>query len=225
MPQILKVDPNDPLTNHAKHIRNILETGGVIAFPSDTYYGLGVNPFNEKGIRQIFKLKSRAYDKPLLVLIATELQLSQLAKDISQEADQLIKKFWPTSLTLVFNAVTQLPSVLTADTGKIGIRLPKNEWTRRLIETVGCPLTATSANKSGGRNTRTAEEVAHIFGNDLDLIIDSGPAPGGKVSTLVDTTLSPPVLLRHGAIAEQEIDSCLKNKCNLIPLKFNFQKK
>ncbi len=82
MPQILKVDPSDPLTNHAKHIRNILEAGGVIAFPTDTYYGLGVNPFNEKGIQQIFKLKSRAYSKPLLVLIATELQLRSVDKKI-----------------------------------------------------------------------------------------------------------------------------------------------
>jgi len=101
MRQVLRVDPNAPLTNHSKRIRDILEAGGVVAFPTDTYYGLGVNPFSEKGIRRIFEIKSRAYDKPLLVLIATEHQVNQFAKNRSQEADQLIQKFWPASLTLI----------------------------------------------------------------------------------------------------------------------------
>ena len=221
MRQVLRVDPNAPLTNHSKRIRDILEAGGVVAFPTDTYYGLGVNPFSEKGIRRIFEIKSRSYDKPLLVLIATEHQVNQFAKNRSQEADQLIQKFWPASLTLIFNAVSKLPDVLTANTGKVGIRLPKNEWTRRLIQTAGCALTATSANKKGGENTRTAEEVLNIFGSDIDLVIDPGAAPGGKVSTLVDTTFSPPTLLRHGAITQQEIDSCLKNKHTLTSYNSN----
>ena len=111
---------------------------------------------------------------------------------------------------MIFDAVSKLPSILTANTGKVGIRLPRNEWTRRLIQAAGCALTATSANKSGGKNTRTAEEVLHIFGKDIDLIIDPGPAPGGKISTLLDTTISPPTILRHGTITQQEIDSCIK---------------
>jgi L-threonylcarbamoyladenylate synthase len=90
MRQVLRVDPNAPLTNHSKRIRDILEAGGVIAFPTDTYYGLGVNPFSEKGIRRIFEIKSRAYDKPLLVLIGTKSQINQLTESRSQEANQLI---------------------------------------------------------------------------------------------------------------------------------------
>jgi L-threonylcarbamoyladenylate synthase len=117
---------------------------------------------------------------------------------------------------LIFDAVSKLPSILTANTGKVGIRLPRNEWTRRLIQTAGCALTATSANKNGEKNTRTAQEVLHIFGKDIDLIIDPGPAPGGKVSTLLDTTISPPTLLRLGAITQQEIDSCIKNEHTLV---------
>ena len=222
MPQILKIDPNASLSNHSKHIREVLEAGGVIAFPTDTYYGLGVDPFNEKGIRRIFEIKSRTYNKPLLILIGTKFQITQLTKSRSQEANQLIQKFWPAPLTLIFNAVSKLPDVLTANTGKVGIRLPRNEWTRRLIQTAGCALTATSANKKGGENTRTAEEVLHTFGKDIDLIIDPGPAPGGKVSTLVDTTFSPPTLLRNGAITQQEIDSCLKNKHTLTSYNSNW---
>ena len=216
MQQIFKVVHNDDLTNHSKHIRNILSLGGVIAFPTDTYYGLGVDPYNEKGIRRIFEIKSRAYDKPLLVLISTENQINELTRDISQEAEQLIQKLWPAPLTLIFNAAPKLPDILTSNTGKIGIRLPKNEWTRHLIQTAGCALTATSANKNGGKNTRTAQEVLQVFGNDIDLIIDPGPAPGGKVSTLLDTTISPPAVLRHGAITQQEINFCIKNANILV---------
>ena len=216
MPQIIKVDPNDSLKSHSKYIRNVLKSGGVIAFPTDTYYGLGVDPFNEKGIRRVFEIKSRTYDKPLLVLISNKYQINQLAQHSSQEAKQLIKRFWPAPLTLVFKALPKIPYVLTANTGKVAIRLPKNKWTRYLIEIAGCALTATSANKNGGKNTITANEVLSIFGNDIDLIIDSGPAPGGKVSTLLDTTIFPPVFLRNGAITQQEIDSCLANEHTLV---------
>ena len=215
MQQILKVDPDDSLKNHSKHIRNVLRSGGVIAFPTDTYYGLGVDPYNEKGIRRIFEIKSRAYDKPLLVLISTRSQINQLTQNRSQEAEQLIQGFWPAPLTLIFNAVSKLPDILTSNTGEIGVRLPKNEWTRRLIQTAGCALTATSANKNGGENTRTASEVLQVFGNDIDLIIDAGSAPGGKVSTLLDTTISPPAILRQGAISKQEISSCITNLSTL----------
>ncbi|MBT3514837.1 MAG: threonylcarbamoyl-AMP synthase [Nitrospina sp.] len=216
MPQILKVDSNQSLKNYSKYIRNILKSGGVIAFPTDTFYGLGVDPFNEKGIRRVFEIKSRSYNKPLLVLISTKAQINQLALNRSQEAERLVKRCWPAPLTLIFNAVPSLPDILTSNTGKIATRLPKSAWTRHLIQTVGFPLTATSANKNGEKDTQTAQEVLNSFGNSIDLIIDPGPAPGGKVSTLLDTTKTPPTILRTGAITQQEIDSCLSNESTLV---------
>ncbi len=216
MPQILKVEPSDSLKNYSKQIRNVIESGGVIAFPTDTYYGLGVDPFNEKGIRRIFEIKSRVYGKPLLVLISSKDQINKLTRDRSQEAELLIKKLWPAPITLIFHAVPKLPNILTSNTGKVGIRLPKNKWTLHLVQTIGCALTATSANKKGEKNPRTAREVLNSFKNDVDLIIDAGPAPGGKVSTLLDTTISPPSILRHGAISQKEIDSCIINKRTLV---------
>lgn len=211
MPQILKVDPNDSLAGHSKNIRNILKSGGVIAFPTDTYYGLGVNPFNEKGIRKVFKIKSRETNKPLLVLVASEDQLDQLVQSRSPDVNRLIKHFWPAPLTLIFNAAPELPSNLIGGTCKVGVRLPSSSWTCQLIEEVGFPLTATSANKSNETNLRTADEVAQAFGNKIDLIIDAGPAPGGKVSTLLDTTVSPPKIIRRGVITQEEIESYLVN--------------
>ena len=211
MQQILKINPNDSLKHHSKYIRNVLQSGGVVAFPTDTYYGLGVDPYNEKGIRRVFEIKSRAYNKPLLVLISTEDQIAELTQNRSREAEQLIQKLWPAPLTLIFNAATKLPDSLTSNTKKIALRLPKEKWPRYLIQTVGCALTATSANKNGGKNTRTASEVLQVFGNDIDLIIDAGSAPGGKVSTLLDTTISPPTILRQGAISQRKINYCIKN--------------
>lgn len=216
MPEILKVESDASLNDYTKCIRDILRDGGVIAFPTDTYYGLGADPFSEKGIRRIFKIKSRNPDKPLLVLVASKDQVDQLAQNRSQEANRLIHEFWPAPLTLILQAVPELPDTLTAKTGTVGIRMPENEWTRRLIEVAGCPLTAPSANRNNETNLRTAEEVAQIFGNEIDLVIDPGPAPGGKVSTLLDTTVCPPVLIRHGAVTRQEIESVLKMECTQI---------
>ena len=216
MSQILKIAPNASLKDHTNRIRNILEDGGVIAFPTDTYYGLGVNPFNRKGIRRIFEIKSRRANKPLLVLVTSEAQIDQLVQNRSQQANRLIKEFWPAPLTLIFNAVPELPDILTANTGKVAIRLPGNKWTRRLVKAVGCPLTATSANRNNEANLQTAEEVEQTFGTEIDLIIDPGPAPGGKVSTLLDTTVSPPVLVRHGMVTQQDIEFSVKMECTLI---------
>lgn len=216
MSRVLKIDSDATLKGHTKYICGILRGGGVIAFPTDTYYGLGVNPFNIKGVRRVFDIKSRQANKPLLVLVSSEAQLDQLVKSRSREANLLIKKFWPAPLTLIFNAVPKLPHILTAGTGTVGIRLPGNKWTRQLIEAVGCPLTATSANKNNETNLQTAEEVAQTFESNIDLILDAGPAPGGDVSTLIDTTVSPPVLLRHGAVTQQEIESNVKMECTSI---------
>jgi L-threonylcarbamoyladenylate synthase len=216
MSLFLKVDPHASLKCHQKLVREIINDGGVIAFQTDTYYGLGANPFNKKAIRRIFEIKSRQSSKPLLLLISVQGQLGELAHNISREANQLMNHFWPAPLTLVFNAVSTLPDILTAKTGKVGVRLPGNEWTRRLIKTAGSPLTATSANKENGENPKTAQEVLNTFGSRVDLIIDSGPAPGGQVSTLLDTTVSPPNFLRHGVITKKEIASCITSECNVV---------
>ncbi|SVE11797.1 uncharacterized protein METZ01_LOCUS464651, partial [marine metagenome] len=102
-----------------------------------------VSPFNKKGIHRIFNIKLRESEKPLLVLVSSENQMKQLVKSRSKEADLIINALWPAPLTLIFDALPEIPDILTAKTGKIGIRLPASKWTRSLIKTVGCPLTAT----------------------------------------------------------------------------------
>jgi len=211
MTEIIQVDSidEDGFQQALLKIRTVLKRGGMIAFPTDTFYGLGVFPDNPGAVAKIFRAKGRPADNPLLVLIAAKTEMESLTAENSPLAERIIEKFWPGPLTLIFNAADDLPENLTAHTGKIGIRLPGNELTRRLIDGIGAPITATSANRTGSPSPRTAEEVATALGPEVDLIVDGGPTEGGEASTVLDTTTSPPRLLREGAVAREEIEKAL----------------
>jgi len=211
MANVLHVDFEQPDTSSKaiENIQSVLNSGGVIAFPTDTFYGLGADPFNPDALSRIFQIKQRPADKPLLVLIHSLDQLADLTQEVTDSARQLIERFWPGPLTLIFKAATGLPDALTAGTSALGIRLPGHSFTRRLLETLDRPLTAPSANISGTQELKTAQEVARELGDELDLIVDGGPAPGGKVSTILDTTTNPPILIREGALSRNDLESVL----------------
>ncbi len=221
MPEILKIDANDDpavLRSHWVRIKRILNLGGVIAYPTDTFYGLGVNPFNEQAVARIFKIKNRPEDKPLLLLVSSIHQVPRLVSEVSPTAATLIEKLWPGPTTLLLKSASHLPNNLTAHTGKIGIRQPGNDLTLKLIEGVGFPITGTSANISGADNTKSAQEALDCFGSSIDLIVDGGPAPEGeRESTILDTTLSPPLIIREGVVGKSEIESILEMPCILVP--------
>ena len=211
MAKVLSVDthiPQIPKTT-VKDIRSVLDAGGVIGLPTDTFYGLGADPFNRVALTKIFTIKQRPADKPLLVLIHSIDQLEILTEEVTDNARQYIKHFWPGPLTLIFKAAPTLPDTLTAGTGTIGVRLPGHPLTRKLLETLERPLTAPSANISGGSELSTAQQVQATLGNQLDLIVDGGPAPGGNVSTVLDTTRNPPAIIREGAVSRKDIESVL----------------
>jgi L-threonylcarbamoyladenylate synthase len=179
----------------------IVREGGVIAFPTETFYGLGVCPFDARAVRRIFDLKGRAFkDAPILVLIRSRADLAALVSEITPAAERLMEACWPGPLTLVFHAAEAVPSVLTAGTGTIGVRLPAHPDVQRLLEAVGGPLTGTSANYSGRPPATTAEEVERVFGVGVDAILNGGATPGGLPSTVVDTTVSPPRVIREGRV-------------------------
>jgi len=214
MAKILLIDFKQPDSSgkNIEAIRSSLNSGGVIAFPTDTFYGLGADPFNPDALSKIFQIKQRPADKPLLVLIHSENQVADLTEQITPLAKTLMSHFWPGPLTLLFKAASDLPSELTASTGKIGIRLTAHPFTLNLLKALKNPLTAPSANISGTGELETAQEVSSILGNKLDLIIDGGPTPGGKVSTVLDTTTIPPTLLREGAVSRSDLESVLPIK-------------
>lgn len=219
MPEIIKIDLNDETVFRSQMVRvkRVLNLGGVMAFPTDTFYGLGATVFNPEAIARIFKIKKRSKDKPLLTLVASAYQANTMTREIIPTAEILIDKLWPGPLTILFSARSELPSQLTAGSGKIGVRQPANEMVRKLLSGIGYPITATSANISGTENITTAEEVKKILGDQVDLIIDGGPTPGGKESTVLDVTLSPPLLIREGAISREEINTVLETPCIAVP--------
>ena len=203
MPQTLKVDSNS--TEVSAKARSVLLAGGVIAFPTDTFYGLGVDPFNQTAVDRLFELKGREKNKPLILLISSKRQLESLVKEITPAHSALMQKFWPGPLTLLFEPSEMVPENVLAGSNRIGVRQPGNILTRELIAELGQPITAPSANLTGGSPPITSDQLHPSLRKHLDLIIDGGSCPGGEPSTLVDAVENPVQLIREGAILFTEI--------------------
>jgi len=209
MPQILKVKPFDPKSweNMIEETLRVLQDGGIIAFPTDTFYGLGADPYNKTAVDKIYSIKDRGPEKPLLLLIDSFPKLDGLVEDISESATKLIESFWPGPLTMLFKPKRTIPKFIT--TGLIGIRQPGNSITRKILAALNLPLTAPSANISGEAPATSAEQVRDYFSGKVDLILDAGICKGGKPSTLIDTTQTPIQLIRKGAIDFKKIQLSL----------------
>jgi L-threonylcarbamoyladenylate synthase len=190
-------------------IEDTIARGGVIAFRTDTFYGLGADPFNASAVQNVKDLKGREENKPILVLISDIEQLARLIENRSPAFDELAKRFWPGALTIIGEATGQLPSELTAGTKTVGVRLPADERVRSLVRACGGALTATSANLSGQPPALTAEEVAKHFGDSVDLIVNAGDAQADQPSTVVDASGAEVKLVREGAIPWAQIQTTL----------------
>jgi L-threonylcarbamoyladenylate synthase len=178
----------------------IIAEGGVIAFRTDTFYGLGADPFNVAAVARVRALKGREDDKPILLLLADASVVDRFIADRSKEFDEVAKKFWPGPLTIVGRAVANLPSEITAGTGTVGVRVPADDDVRDLVRECGGALTATSANPSGSEPARSAKEVREYFGDRINLILDGGKVTATEPSTVFDVTTLPPRVIREGAI-------------------------
>jgi L-threonylcarbamoyladenylate synthase len=183
----------------------ILQEGGVIAFPTDTVYGLGADAFNSTAVEKIYEIKNRPKHRTLPLLIADVNQLAITAGQISKIALFLTRRFWPGGLTLILLRTDSLPDYL-ASGPTIAVRIPNHPICLSLIQRLGNPLIGTSANISGQPPPLTAQEVGHQLGGKIDFTIDGGKCPGGKESTVVDVTREPPIILRQGIIPSEEID-------------------
>ncbi len=183
----------------------IIKKGGIIAFPTDTVYGLGADALNSKAVKRIYEIKQRPQQLPLPVLLADETQLAAVADSVSEIARLLMRHFWPGGLTLVLPKAASFPGTVTADSNKVAIRVPNHNVALFLIRRLGTPLIGTSANISNQPSALTAQEVEAQLSSNVDLIIDGGRCPGGLESTVVDVTGGGPVILRQGAVPEEEI--------------------
>lgn len=179
---------------------DVLQRGGLVAFPTETYYGLAVDPECEPAVAKLFEVKQRQAHKPLLLLIDRREQLADLVFDIPDKYLDLMDKYWPGPLTLVFPARENLSRLLTGDTGTIGIRISPHPMARELIRRLGKPVTATSANVSGGIPAQTAGEVFEMFQEKVDYILDGGATPAGLCSTVVGLEHGNLIILRAGQL-------------------------
>lgn len=183
----------------------VFRRGGVIAFPTETFYGLCVDPFDSSAVKRIFDLKGRAEASPIPLVIGSVEMLPAVASEVTPRARLLIDRFWPGPLTIIFKAAPQLPGALTAGTGTVGVRLSGSPHARRLSVTLSSPITSTSANPSGLKPPVTAAEVAAYFGDSVGLIIDGGTLAGKKGSTIVDATSDLLKVVREGEIPSEEV--------------------
>jgi len=207
---LIKIDPLHPDPTLIQAAVESLRQGGILAYPTETFYGLGADAGNEAAIEKLFRIKGRDFSNPIPILIGEEDELEGLVTEVPEAARRLIRVFWPGPLTLVFRASQKVSPRLTANTGLIGIRISSHPSARSLGKTLGAPLTTTSANISGGKESTTAQEVTHTIGPLLDGIIDGGKTPGLKGSTIINIAVSPPQILRVGIISENEITEALE---------------
>ena len=203
--KVYKINPQRPELEIIQTAAAVVKKGGVVAFPTTGLYGLGVDAFNAAGVDRLFDIKQRFRDKPILILIDSPTQLQGLAAVIPDTAVRIMDHFWPGGVTLVFEAAAGVPEILTANTGKIGIRLAGHPVAAALVSAAKGPITGTSANFSGSVGCRRVEDLDPALIRRLDFIIDSGPLKGGRGSTVVDVTGKRPRILREGAVGEQEI--------------------
>lgn len=187
-----------------------MKAGGVIAFPTDTVYGLGAEAFNEQAIERIYEIKGRPRQLPFPLLLANANQVVDVAESVPEVAWLLMKHFWPGGLTLVLAKGIRLPDYLTRGGATIAVRVPNHPVPLALIRSLGVPIIGTSANVSGQPSALTAQEVEFQLREKVDLIIDGGRCPGGIESTVVDVTSGILKVLRQGLISQDEIERVLK---------------
>jgi tRNA threonylcarbamoyl adenosine modification protein (Sua5/YciO/YrdC/YwlC family) len=196
---VFKVDPEHPDQTALDAAAEVVLRGGVIAFPTDTIYGLGCSLFDVSAVEMVARLKRRDPSLAVISLIPNPSQAYGLASEVSAAAERLIEHFWPGPLSLIFRASPVVPPRVRGAGGTVALRCPKDRLCQALLGRIGGPVVASSANLTGHRPAETAEEVIAVFGNQLDLVIDGGPRHE-EPSTLVDVSGVRPRLLRRGSI-------------------------
>lgn len=178
----------------------ILKYSGVVAFPTDTVYGIGADAFDQRAVAKIYRIKERPKDKPIAVLVSSVDEVIEITTDLPELFYDLASKHWPGALTMILRSNQNLPSVVTAGLSTVGVRMPDNPITLSLIRKLGSPIAATSANLSGDKPATSAEQVREYLEDRIDFIVDGGHTEIGVASTVVDLTSSPPSVLRQGTV-------------------------
>ncbi len=212
----VEVDSTKPESRIIKRAGNIIKNNGVVIFPAQCLYGVAVNALNEKAVQKVFHLKKRPLNKPILTLINHQSQLLDLVDSIPLSAKILMDAFWPGKLTIVFKAKNNIPDILTASTGKIGVRIPAHPVAKALVEYLKIPITGTSANLSGEKGCNKTGQLDPLIVDLADQILNAGELKGGTGSSIVDVTSSKINILRQGEISTRKINEIL-DKFQVLP--------
>ncbi len=206
-PEIIKINGQEPEPSLVTYAAEKIRAGEVLGMPTDTFYGLAVDPFNLHAVDRVYEIKTRLRHKPLSLLIESVDQAAELAWPVPEIFYLLARRFWPGPLTIIVKADPKLPLKVTANTGNVALRVPAAPVPLAIIRSAGLPITATSANLHGEAECATAMQVRDQLGDCLSLIVDGGQSPGVMPSTIIDLTGEDGSwrLLRHGTIPEEQI--------------------
>jgi L-threonylcarbamoyladenylate synthase len=206
---ILRLDPENPDTEKIRTAAAIIKDGGLVAFPTETVYGLGADALNADAVLSLFRAKNRPLDNPPIVHIEETADVYELSNLVTNKAKLLINQFWPGPLTLVFERSQIVPEVTTAGLGTIAIRMPKHNVALSLIRESGRPIAAPSANLAGKPSPTSAKHVLADLDGRIDAILDGGPTRIGLESTVLDVSVDPPVLLRPGGVSFETLQKTI----------------
>lgn len=183
----------------------IINKGGIVIFPTETVYGIGTNGLDTNAVKKLYNIKKRPLDKPISLLVSDFDMINKITKNITKKEYELMEKFFPGPLTIILNKKDIVPDIVTANTDTVGIRMPSNEITRKLIQYASVPIAAPSANISGEPSNTNLDNLISIFKNDVDYYIDGGECKIGTASTIVKVIHEVPHILRKGSITEEQI--------------------
>lgn len=208
--EVVKINSSEPEHRLVAYVAQQIRAGKAVGMPTDTFYGLAVDPFNLRAVDKVYDIKSRSRHKPLSLLIESVDQAEDLTRPLPSEFYALARRFWPGPLTVIVRAAPRLPLKVTANTGNVALRIPAAPIPMAVIHEAGIPITATSANISGEAECTTAAGVREQLGDRIPLIVDGGESPRTVASTIIDLTNSESWrVLREGAIPTQEITELL----------------
>jgi len=196
--------------DNIREASKVVKKGGLVVYPTDTVYGLGCDPFNVRAVKRIFKVKGERKHKPLPIL-ASDIECIEKIAYINEKARKIAERHWPGPLTLVVPKKAALPNIVTCGLASVGVRIPNHPVAAQLISLCNGLLVGTSANKTGGKSPKTAREATEQLGEQVDVVLDGGPTPLGKESSIIDLTSKKPKMLREGPVKLVEVLNALRD--------------
>jgi len=209
-PEIIKVNVAEPELSLVNYVAERIRQGSVVGMPTDTFYGLAVDPYNLHAVERVYEIKERGRHKPLSLLIESVEQAEELAHELPDEFQMLAEKFWPGPLTIIVKAAPRLPLKVTANSGNIAVRMPDSAVALAVVRALKCPITATSANLAGALECTTAAGVVEQMGDRVQVVLDGGTTPRDVPTTIINLTEDGRwTMQREGAISLAEIEDLL----------------